>query len=57
MFMALDDQRIALSVPDMTTLFNMHWALVNQSATKDSSTSVTTPTYRFGRFLWHLSIL
>ena len=42
MLMALADQCIAFPVPNLTTLFNMTWALANRSATKDLSTSATT---------------
>jgi hypothetical protein len=42
MLVALADQRIALPVPDLTTLFNMPWALANRSSTRDLPTSVAT---------------
>jgi hypothetical protein len=40
--MTLADQCIAFPVPDLTTLFNMPWALANRSKTKDLSMSFTT---------------
>ena len=42
MLVALADQRIALALPDLTTLFNMPWVLANRPSTRDLSRSVAT---------------